>query len=398
MKILLVNHFPLTGSGSGVYNANIAHSLIRKGHDVRIVMPENIKVSDPNLHPVYFTDKEKIEGSLPFNFPCFTTHPRSVKSFHDLTAEELYLYNKTFTDALASEVETFEPDVIHASHIWLLADIAASFDVPLVITAHGTDLFGYNESPRFRAEAERAATKAFKIITISEDNAKLVEETFPFAKDKTLLIKNGYDPSVFYKEEYDKQKVLKELGINGDYKKVVSFAGKFTKFKGIDLLLKAAALYQRDDTITILCGNGELFDEMQELANDLGLKNIVFLGNQPHDVLRKIYNIADVSLVPSRNEAFGLVVIEAMACGTPVIGTNQGGIPEIINPNVGIVFEPENYQELAEAITTVLNDPLKFDSDEVANYAYNNYSEDELIKPLIEVYEEASKTKKLVRK
>ena len=62
MKILLVNHFPLTGSGSGVYNANIAHSLIRKGHDVRIVMPENIKVSDPNLHPVYFTDKEKIEG------------------------------------------------------------------------------------------------------------------------------------------------------------------------------------------------------------------------------------------------------------------------------------------------------------------------------------------------
>ena len=165
MKILLVNHFPLTGSGSGVYNANIAHSLMRKGHDVRIVMPENIKVSDSHLHPVYFKGEENIEGSLPFNFPCFTTHPRSVKSFHDLTAEELYLYKKAFTDALAEEVENFEPDVIHASHIWILADIASSFDVPLVITAHGTDLFGYNESPRFREEAERAVTNAFKIIS-----------------------------------------------------------------------------------------------------------------------------------------------------------------------------------------------------------------------------------------
>ena len=398
MKVLLVNHFPLTGSGSGVYNANIAHSLIRKGHDVRIVMPENTKVNDPRLHPVYFKGNENIEGSLPFNFPCFTTHPRSVKTFHDLTPEELYLYKKAFTDALAEEVESFKPDVIHASHIWILADIAASFDVPLVITAHGTDLLGYNENPRFRAEAENAAEKAFKIITISEDNAKLVEETFPFAKDKTLLIKNGYDPSVFYKEDYDKKEVLKELGINENYKKVVSFAGKFTKFKGIDLLLKAAAIYQRDDTVTIICGNGELFEEMQKLARDLNLKNLVFLGNKPHDVLRKIYNIADVSLVPSRNEAFGLVVIEAMACGTPVIGTNQGVIPEIINSNVGIVFEPENYHELAEAVTLVLDGTLKFDSNEVANYAYNNYSEDELIKPLINVYEEASKTKKLIRK
>lgn len=397
MRILLINHFPLTGSGSGVYNANIAHSLIRKGHDVKIIMPENVIVDDDLLHPVYFTDKETIEGALPFNFPCFTTHPRSVKSFHDLTDEELYLYNKTFTEALASEIASFAPDVIHASHIWLLADIASKFDIPLIITAHGTDLFGYNESTRFRQEAENAAQKAFKIITISEDNAKLVEKTFPFAKDKTLLIKNGYDPEVFYQENYDKGTVLKELGIDSNYQKVVSFAGKFTHFKGIDLLLKAAALYQRDDTVTILCGNGEQFAEMQKLAEELELKNIVFLGNKPHEVLRKIYNIADVSLVPSRNEAFGLVVIEAMACGAPVIGTNQGGIPEIINPNVGIVFEPENYEELAMAVSSVLTGEIKFDATEIAKYAYDNYSEDELIKPLIGVYEEAVKTKKLTR-
>ena len=148
----------------------------------------------------------------------------------------------------------------------------------------------------------------------------------------------------------------------------------------------------------MLSGNGELFSEMQELAKELNLKNVVFLGNQPHDVLRKIYNIADASLVPSRNEAFGLVVIEAMASGTPVIGTNQGGIPEIINDEVGLLFEPENYHDLADKIKMVLNEEIIFDSDEVASYAYNTYSEDELIKPLINVYEKALKPKQLIKK
>ena len=58
MKILLINHFPLTGSGSGVYNANIASSLMRKGHEVRIIMPENIKIDGDIIHPVYFKDKD----------------------------------------------------------------------------------------------------------------------------------------------------------------------------------------------------------------------------------------------------------------------------------------------------------------------------------------------------
>lgn len=389
MKILLINHFPLTGSGSGVYNANIANSLIRKGHEVKIIVPENTEVFDDMIHPVYFTGEKEISGSLPFNFPCFTTHPRSTQTFYELTKSQFDMYKNAFLSAIEEEIFKFKPDVIHASHIWILADLAASFDIPLVITAHGTDLIGYRKGAEFRTLANRAVAKAYKIVTISEDNEKLVLETFKGIEDKTLLMKNGYDPNVFYPEEYDKNEVLKELGINKKYNKVVSFAGKFTKFKGIDLLLKAAKIYQRDDAITLICGNGELFKEMNLLAKELDLKNVVFLGNQPHDVLRKIYNIADVSLIPSRNEAFGLVVIEAMACGAPVIGTNQGGIPEIITPEVGMVFEPENYQELAEKIKLIINDKVVFDRKRNANYAYSTYSEDKLIEQLIKVYEDA---------
>lgn len=396
MKILLINHFPLTGSGSGVYTKNIADSLVKEGHEVCIIFPENQKVelSDAiKYHPVYFKGDIEIENQLDFNFPCFTTHPRSVKTFYDLTTQELKLYKKVFRVAIEEEIENFRPDIIHAGHIWILSEIASSYNIPVVVTAHGTDLIGYEKSPRFRKDACEAAKKCKGIITISKENKTLVEETFPFVKNKTFIISNGYNKDIFYKENYDKKQVLKELGIFKEYKYIVCFVGKFTYFKGIDLILEAAKEYQRDDIVTILCGNGELFEQMKDKAFEFGLKNIVFLGNQPHEILRKVYNIADVSLVPSRNEAFGLVAIEAGACGAPVIGSNDGGIPDIITKETGILIKPEDYHQLAIEIQKVLSKETKFEREFIADYVKNNYSQDKFTKDLIKVYNTALKNK-----
>ena len=88
MKILIINHFPLEGSGSGVYAQNIAISLMKKGHDVTVIMPANttnyLKIDGIKMHPVFFKKEEVIEGQLDFNFPCFTTNQESIKSFYDL--------------------------------------------------------------------------------------------------------------------------------------------------------------------------------------------------------------------------------------------------------------------------------------------------------------------------
>ena len=153
MRILLMNHFPLAGSGSGVYTMNIARALSRRGHDVCIIMPENeplerLDVDGIALHPVYFNGCT--HQAAPFNFPCFTTHPRSVQTFADLSEGELKTYERMFRDALEDEVSTFKPDIIHCGHIWLQASYAADYSIPLVITAHGTDIIGYRESKRFR--------------------------------------------------------------------------------------------------------------------------------------------------------------------------------------------------------------------------------------------------------
>jgi len=399
IKILLINHFPLTGSGSGVYTKNIADSLIKKGHEVCIIMPENMEVellqNKIKIHPVYFKNGNNIKGELPFNFPCFTTHPRSTQTYYDLTEEQLSIYQNAFKKALEEEIETFHPDVIHAGHIWILPSIAADYNIPLVITAHGTDLIGYEKSERFRPFAIHSAKRADSIITISKENAQLVQQTFPFAKEKTLLIPNGYNSDVFYPEDINKKDFLKQLGITKEYKNIISFAGKFTYFKGIDILLKAAKIYENDDTLTLLAGDGQLFDEMTELAKKLNLKNIVFLKNRPHDILRKLYTIADVSLIPSRNEAFGLVVIEALACGAPVIGTNSGGIPDIINDKVGMLFEEENHEELARKIMDILNKKVSFNRAYNAKYAKEKYSQDNFSNNLIEIYQKAVKNNKI---
>ena len=147
-----------------------------------------------------------------------------------------------------------------------------------------------------------------------------------------------------------------------------------------------------------MAGDGELFDEMNNLAQTLNLNNIVFIKNQPHEILRKLYSIADVSLVTSRSEAFGLVVIEAMACGTPVIGTNLGGIPDIITEDTGMLFEPENFEELAHKVKQILNKEVVFDRSYIAQSTKNKYSQDEFVGELINIYDEALQTSKTTEK
>lgn len=393
MKILMINHFPLTGSGSGVYTINIAKSLINKGHEVAIITPEitknYVKYEGVKTHPVYFKKDEIIDSQLDFNFPCFTTHPFSNNSFYNLSDEELQDYKDVFIKAIEEEIDEFKPDIIHSGHIWVLSALASNYNLPLIITAHGTDLLGYEQSERYRDYANIAASKCDKIITISEDNSNLVAKIFPNCVDKTVYIKNGYDANIFYPDNIKRENLFQQLGITREYKNVISFAGKLTHIKGVDTLLQAASEYSNNDTLTIIAGNGELYDQLNKLKETLKLKDVIFTGNVDHDMLRKIFSIADISIVPSRSEAFGLVAIEAMACGTPVIATNQGGLPGIINEKVGSLIEVGDYHSLANQISVFLKNKDMFNRDYIANYALDNYSQDKLIDRLIDIYEEA---------
>ena len=389
MKILLINHFPLEGSGSGIYTKNIAISLTKKGHQVCIIMPENRKIkeiAEIKLHPVYFKDKEEIINQLLFNFPCFTTHPYSNKTFYDLTDNELEQYKQKFIEAIKYEVDTFNPDIIHSNHIWILSSLAANFKKPLIVTMHGTDLIGYNKTQKYKKEILNVLSSAKKIITVSKDNYKLLNEIFPDVANKTVLIPNGYNDEVFFLKQYDKEEILNKLGLYKKYNKIVTYVGKLVEVKGIDILLKAATLYQRNDVLTLIVGEGILLENLQKMVKKLKLQNVVFIGNQTQENLRKIYNISDVVIVPSRSEAFGLVIIEALACGTPVIGSNVGGIPDIITSQTGILFNKNDYIGLAQNILKIIDNKVLFNSQFIALNTKDRYSQDKIIDDVIDIY------------
>ena len=394
MRIMMINHFPLAGSGSGTYTHNIATHLLKKGHEVCIVMPENSShyagCDGAVLYPVFFTNKELILNALPFDFPCFTSHMNSRMSFFDLTDTQITAYLSVFEMTIEKAVQDFKPDIIHSQHIWLLSWLAHKTDIPYVITSHGTDLMGYGKSKRFRHWANEAAAGAEHIITISHDNDYLVRQYFPSCAYKLILMKNGYDTSRFYPEQVTKEEVLTSFGIQ-PLKHLVLFSGKHVHFKGIDVLIEAAKIYEGEhpgEIITVITGEGELTEKLKKQTSDRKLKNVHFLGYIDISQMRAWYSAADVTAVPSRREPFGLVAVESLACGCPVVATNQGGLPDIVNDKVGSLVDVDDPMALSDAIQTEI---YKCDRNKrglyAAQYAIENFAQGSLTDALVEVYE-----------
>lgn len=392
MKILLINHFPLVGSGSGVYVKNIAKSLEKRGHEVCIIMPENTaQISKPDnvkIHPVFFKKDEVIEGQLDFNFPCMDSHPRSDFLFNNMTELQIEQYELAFRKAIEEEVQDFKPDIIHSGHVWIISSIATEYNIPVVITSHGPDITGYYESDKYHGYAYKAAKECRKIIAISNDNKQKLKKIYSKYENKIITIPNGYNPDSFYREECSKEELLKSFNINKKYDKIVCFAGRLNKNKGVDILLNSAKIYDKDNVLTLIAGYGSEYESLNLLKEKLELKNVVFVGEQNHKALRKIHSVSDVCVVPSREEAFGLVALEAIACGTPVIVTRQGGMIDFVTEDVGILVEKENVEQLAESINKILNGEKKFNKEYLQDYAKNNYSQEILMDKLLKVYEE----------
>lgn len=392
MKILVINHSPFIGSGSGIYTMNIAKSLREAGEDVRVITAANSlefpDMGDIGIHPIFFKYKDEVEGQIEFNVPCFDQYPTSDIVFYNMSKEQILIYENEFRKALEEELKNFKPDIIHTQHIWIWSSIATEYDIPTVITSHGSDMMGYDIDNSFGSYCIKAINECDKIITISKKNDEVVIKNFPEAKEKSVTLKNGYDPKIFFLQDLNRKQVLQEFGINKDYKKIVLYAGRLTENKGIDVLLNATKIYENEDVLTIIAGGGGLLDDLKAQVERLKLKNVVFVGDQVQENLSKLYNIADVLAVPSRVEGFGLVAIEALACGTPVVATNKGGMTDFINDEVGALVDVEDEVMLEKEISKILNKEKVFEREKLSKYAENNYSQKVVINDLINMYKE----------
>ena len=237
------------------------------------------------------------------------------------------------------------------------------FNIPVALHIHGGDLNIYNSSSiLYRKVYNNTISNSDLIVVNSNDIKNKVLKLTGVTPNKLIVISPGIDYEKFYR--MDRQQIenhKKDFNIGND-KTVLLFAGNAIKRKGLDILVDALKLLrtvQLSKIHLIICSEGPELNKTKNKLQDIkGIKDsVIFLKKMDQSELRILYNIASIFIFPSRDEPLGLVGLEAIACGTPVIGSNIGGIPEYINKNNGMLFEVNKSKELAKRIGSIIEDP-----------------------------------------
>lgn len=360
MKILITNTGPW-GTGSFTVAHSILKELIHLGHEVKLFFPDT-GIPSKDLEYYYknkdwfeiwkfpITKKSQRMESFPLIIP--DPHPRSKNSttYKELTDEQLSFFMESAREQLLPLLESFKPDIVECQHIWSLDAIIKEAGYPFVCTAHHSDQLGFLYDERMRPHCLEAAHAAGAIIAVSEFVKQEVIDLYNVPKEKVHVLTNGYNRTIFQPMEVDRRKVLQKLDIphdeNGYY---ISFAGKLSKTKGVDILLLANSLLPEEENIHfLLLGAGDLSKALDtEKRMQYCYDRIHFLGHQTQSILSEIHNISDLSVLPSRSEGFGIACLEAMGCGVPVIVTRSGGMTDFAQGRIIPVEDPE---ALAQAI------------------------------------------------
>ena len=256
-------------------------------------------------------------------------------------------------------------------------------DIPVVATCHHTywQQYKYVNGQRwkkvFTLFEKRTYQISDKVICVSQDSKRILTEKYGINPSKIVVIPNGVDTEKFYPIESVKE-------INN----ALLYVGRIDERKGVDFLVRSMPLVilKYPEIKLFIGGKGQLLPELKKYIIENGLhENIKFIGFIPEDELNEWYNKVKCVVVPSVFEGFGITVIEAMAAGTPVIGTNVDGIKSIIkNKENGYLVEYGNTDSLANVIINVLRNDnskvihigLKTIEDEYDWKAISNETED----------------------
>ena len=286
--------------------------------------------------------------------------------------------------------KTFDFDIIDSHFVYpdgfaavLLGKILKK---PVTISARGSDVNFYKTLRVIPYLLRYALNRADRVVAVSQALASEIEG-LGVAKEKIVVIPNGVDHSKFYQEPQDE--ACKKVGLRSG--KTLLSIGHLTRNKGFDLLLHALKILtdrrKYQDLQLVLIGEGIMRCELEELVAALGLhERVRFVGAMPHHQLRAWYNAADVFCLASEQEGWPNVVLESLACGAPVVATQVGGIPEIVNAShLGILTE-RNPHALAGAIGEALD--RTWDRESIAQHA-RQHSWDQAARDLATVFEVA---------
>jgi D-inositol-3-phosphate glycosyltransferase len=312
--------------------------------------------------------------------------------------EHLDAFHEALIDFAARDGAVY--DLVH-SHYWLSglvgARLKAAWGVPHVVMFHtlgeikNRASFGEHESG-LRIDSEAAVLAgADRVICATQVERDALLQLYDASAEKVAVIPLGVDLERF--RPGAKQDARGELGLEDE--RIILFVGRIEPLKGVDILINAASLLESDVECTVLVVGGDEASqaevaELRDLARDRGIEHrVAFVGAVDHEKLPLYYNAADVCVVPSHYESFGLVAVEAMASGVPVVASRVGGLTGTVKDGeTGYLIPwlcPEPFAERIELLLE--NEPLRNNLGEAAREAMSRYRWENVATSVMQLYQ-----------
>jgi glycosyltransferase involved in cell wall biosynthesis len=280
----------------------------------------------------------------------------------------VYLMNMNMQKEAAALVRSLgvKIDIFHA-HDWLVATAGIGlkhvFRRPFFATMHSTEIGRRNgihtDYERMIHETEAWLTyEAWKVICCSDYMMSHVRWAFGLPPDKLVRVPNGVNFEAYARKENENVSQFRSRFALPE-EKIVLFVGRLVHEKGAQVLVSAIPkVLEKMNAKFIFVGNGYMKDQLSDLVRAMGIAHkVIFTGFVDEETLRKLQKNADVSVVPSLFEPFGIVALEAMAAGSPVVVSDTGGLSEIVNHEVdGVKVFTGNPDSLSWGIIRVLTD------------------------------------------
>ena len=342
MKIAMVGQFPPHIGGVGVHIHSLSKELVKQGHEVYVITYPHKDIKD--------IDGIHVIGTKGINIPGLRGMMFAINAKKELK----------------KLIERENIDIIHGHYLfpagWAAVKAGKATGTKTYVTAHGSDMFEmYKKQSYTRPLIKKVLKDADVVLAVSNAlKDEIISTKIPKIEEKTRLHWNSVDIDKFKTTKENQGKFRKELAHLFDIaadKPIILFVGNVIKRKNVDLLLEAKK-HMKTKANLVIVGDGPLLNQMKEKAEkeyfDGNLDNVYFTGSRMD--VEDIYPSCDLLVLPSFTESFGLVLIEALACGKPVIGSDVGGIREIITEDVGLLIDPNDSKDLANAIDRILSD------------------------------------------
>ena len=304
-----ISCYPVYG-GSGVVATELGIELARRGHEVHFItyaMPFRLSTFVEN---VYYHEVE-----IP-SYPLFDHPPYSLA----LTVSMHNTAMKYGLDLIHAHYA-----VPHATSAYMAKEMAGKDGFCVVTTLHGTDITLVGQDPSYQSITQFSIQKSDGLTAVSDYLRRETVEHFDIAAERIEVIPNFVDLKLYSRDSHPCHR--SRLSLPGE--KIVMHISNFRAVKRVDDAVRAFARIAREmPARLVLIGDGPERGRVQQAAEEEAVTDrVTFLGKQ--ESVAEILSCADLFMLPSASESFGLVALEAMSCGVPVVATRVGGIPEV---------------------------------------------------------------------